>query len=151
MELIAGVEPERDNYTLSPHNKKSNIVGNKRTVVNGDNIKQMKKKRRISLQSINTNGNVNNNFSSGAGIQQTDSNTAYYDNNSVWYYEDFHNVVITDEAIDEAIKLSVKYQTDKKLPDKAIDLIDLACSRFNLKEESEVKIVSDKNIQFELK
>ena len=75
------------------NNKKSNTVGNKRTVVNGDNIKQMKKKRRISLQSIDTNGNVNNNFSSGAGIQQTDSNTAYYDNNSVWYYEDFHNDV----------------------------------------------------------
>ncbi len=66
------------------------------------------------------------------------------------YYEDFHKTVITDEAIDSAIKLSVKYQTDKKLPDKAIDLIDLACSRFNLKEESKVKIVNDKNIQFEL-
>ena len=49
-----------------------------------------------------------------------------------------------------AIQKFLKYQTDKKLPDKAIDLIDLACSRFNLKEESEVKIVSDKNIQFEL-
>ena len=67
------------------------------------------------------------------------------------YYEEFHNVVITDEAIDEAIKLSVKYMTDKKLPDKAIDLIDLACSRFNLKEEiPEEKIVSPEEIKFEL-
>ena len=49
------------------------------------------------------------------------------------YYEEFHNTIITDEAVEESIKLSVKYMTDKKLPDKAIDLIDLACSRFNLK------------------
>ena len=48
------------------------------------------------------------------------------------YYEDFHKVSITEEAIDTAIKLSVKYQTDKKLPDKAIDLLDVACSRFNI-------------------
>tara|TARA_B100001248_G_scaffold80691_2_gene58587 strand:- start:2864 stop:5125 length:2262 start_codon:yes stop_codon:yes gene_type:complete len=67
------------------------------------------------------------------------------------YYEDFHNVVITDEAIDESIKLSVKYMTDKKLPDKAIDLIDLACSRFNLKEKvPEVKTVTPEEIKFEL-
>tara|TARA_A100001035_G_scaffold224802_1_gene185513 strand:+ start:3145 stop:5406 length:2262 start_codon:yes stop_codon:yes gene_type:complete len=67
------------------------------------------------------------------------------------YYEDFHNVIITDEAIDESIKLSVKYMTDKKLPDKAIDLIDLACSRFNLKDEvPEVKTVTPEEIKFEL-
>ena len=66
------------------------------------------------------------------------------------YYEDYHATIITDEAISEAIKLSVKYQSDKKLPDKAIDLIDLACSRFNLKEVTGDKIVSDTEIQFEL-
>ena len=66
------------------------------------------------------------------------------------YYEDYHNTTITQEAIDEAIKLSVKYQADKKLPDKAIDLIDLACSRFNLKAPVENKIVTAEAIQFEL-
>ena len=66
------------------------------------------------------------------------------------YYEDYHNTTITQDAIDEAIKLSVKYQSDKKLPDKAIDLIDLACSRFNLKENTDDKIVSSDEIQFEL-
>jgi ATP-dependent Clp protease ATP-binding subunit ClpA len=65
------------------------------------------------------------------------------------YYEGFHNVKIRDDAIDASIKLSVKYQTDKKLPDKAIDLIDLACSRFNLKI-SEDRIISEREIQFEL-
>ena len=66
------------------------------------------------------------------------------------YYEDYHKTIITDEGIEEAIKLSIKYQTDKKLPDKAIDLIDVACSRFNLKEVTGDKIVGRDEIQFEL-
>jgi len=67
------------------------------------------------------------------------------------YYEDYHNTIITQEAIDAAVKLSVKYQSDKKLPDKAIDLIDVACARFKVNDdESEEKIVTEENIQFEL-
>ena len=66
------------------------------------------------------------------------------------YYEDYHGTEITEDAINEAIKLSVKYQSDKKLPDKAIDLIDQACSRFNLKEKTDKKIVGAEEIQFEL-
>jgi len=65
------------------------------------------------------------------------------------YYEDYHKTTITDEAIDTAVKLSVKYQADKKLPDKAIDLLDLACSRFNLKE-TEDKTVTAEGVEFEL-
>ena len=65
------------------------------------------------------------------------------------YYEGFHNVKIRDDAIDASIKLSVKYQSDKKLPDKAIDLIDLACSRFNLKI-SEDRTIGEREVQFEL-
>jgi ATP-dependent Clp protease ATP-binding subunit ClpA len=65
------------------------------------------------------------------------------------YYEGFHNVKIKDDALHSAIKLSVKYQTDKKLPDKAIDLIDLACSRFNLKLSDE-RVITEREIQYEL-
>ena len=65
------------------------------------------------------------------------------------YYEQHHNVKIKEEAIQAAVKLSVKYQTDKKLPDKAIDLIDLACSRFNLKIVED-RIVDEASIQYEL-
>jgi ATP-dependent Clp protease ATP-binding subunit ClpA len=65
------------------------------------------------------------------------------------YYEEHHKVKIKDEAIKAAIDLSVKYQNDKKLPDKAIDLIDLACSRFNLKY-AENKTVGESEIQYEL-
>ena len=65
------------------------------------------------------------------------------------YYEQYHKVKITDDAIKSAVKLSVKYQADKKLPDKAIDLIDCACSRFNLKLDQE-RIINEASIQFEL-
>lgn len=44
-------------------------------------------------------------------------------------YEAHHRVIITDEAIDQAVKLSDRYITDRFLPDKAIDLIDEAASR----------------------
>ena len=66
------------------------------------------------------------------------------------YYESYHDTTITDDAIEAAVKLSVKYQTDKKLPDKAIDLIDVACSRFKVNNQFENKIVTEDNIQFEL-
>ncbi len=66
------------------------------------------------------------------------------------YYEEFHNTTITQEAIEESVKLSVKYMTDKKLPDKAIDLIDLACSRFKVKNQEENKVVTPEEIKFEL-
>ncbi len=47
-------------------------------------------------------------------------------------YEAHHNVVITEEAIEAAVKLSDRYVTDRFLPDKAIDLIDEAASRKRL-------------------
>lgn len=47
-------------------------------------------------------------------------------------YEAHHRVKITDEAIEQAVKLSDRYITDRFLPDKAIDLIDEACSKVRL-------------------
>jgi ATP-dependent Clp protease ATP-binding subunit ClpA len=61
------------------------------------------------------------------------------------YYEKHHNVVITDEAVNTAVKLSVKYMNDRKLPDKALDLIDVACSRFNLKTVKD-RVVDRKSV-----
>ena len=48
------------------------------------------------------------------------------------YYEDFHSVKISDEMCRMAVTLSERYITDRFLPDKAIDLIDEACSDVNL-------------------
>jgi ATP-dependent Clp protease ATP-binding subunit ClpA len=67
------------------------------------------------------------------------------------YYEDYHATTITEDAIDAAVNLSVKYQPEKKLPDKAIDLIDQACARFKVNDSpAEARTVNEGNIQFEL-
>jgi len=47
-------------------------------------------------------------------------------------FEEFHNVIITDKAIERAVKLAVRYITDRKLPDKAIDIIDEAGAKAQL-------------------
>ena len=51
------------------------------------------------------------------------------------YYEDYHQVSISDEVIEAAVKMSNRYITDRFLPDKAIDVIDEAGSRANLVNE----------------
>ncbi|HOT31493.1 MAG TPA: ATP-dependent Clp protease ATP-binding subunit [Petrotogaceae bacterium] len=51
-------------------------------------------------------------------------------------YEKHHNVVITDDAVNAAVKLSQRYITDRFLPDKAIDLIDEACSKKSIEFEN---------------
>jgi ATP-dependent Clp protease ATP-binding subunit ClpA len=70
------------------------------------------------------------------------------------YYEQHHNVKISDAAIEQAVKLSVKYMADKKLPDKAIDIIDCACARYKLKDdegmEGVAQIVDIEQVTYEL-
>lgn len=50
----------------------------------------------------------------------------------IYKYEEHHNVTVTKEAIEAAVKLSDRYINDRKLPDKAIDLIDEAASSIKL-------------------
>ncbi len=68
------------------------------------------------------------------------------------YYEDFHKVKISNEVIRQAVIMSEKYIHDRFLPDKAIDILDEACSRINLDNKdlykleilkNELKIVQD--------
>ena len=65
------------------------------------------------------------------------------------YYEKHHGVKITNQAIIDSVTYSVKYMSDKKLPDKAIDLIDCACARFKIKDE-ENGVVDHDEILFEV-
>ena len=65
------------------------------------------------------------------------------------YYEQHHGVKITNQAVIDSVKYSIKYMTDKKLPDKAIDLIDCACARFKVRDELE-GIVDHDEILFEV-
>jgi ATP-dependent Clp protease ATP-binding subunit ClpA len=70
------------------------------------------------------------------------------------YYEKHHNVKISDAAIEQAVKLSVKYMSDKKLPDKAIDIIDCASARYKLKDDPAMEgveqIVDVEQVTYEL-
>ena len=62
------------------------------------------------------------------------------------YYEDYHKVLISNDVIEKTVKMSEKYIHDRFLPDKAIDLIDEACSRINLnnKELYEIEVIKNK-------
>ena len=86
------------------------------------------------------------------------------------YYEDFHRVSVTDSLIYKAVTLSERYINDRFLPDKAIDLLDEACTCANLRnvaiseyeklqnrlkqlddeEEEVLNITEDKEIDYEL-
>ncbi|MFI3115722.1 MAG: ATP-dependent Clp protease ATP-binding subunit [Clostridia bacterium] len=57
------------------------------------------------------------------------------------YYENYHCVKISDIALHEAVLLSERYITDRFLPDKAIDLIDEACSEINLNNKNLIEIM----------
>ena len=68
-------------------------------------------------------------------------------------YEAHHKVKISDEAIDAAVELSVRYIADRYLPDKAIDLIDESASRLRLKEQTvppELKETEDEIAKLEI-
>jgi ATP-dependent Clp protease ATP-binding subunit ClpA len=76
------------------------------------------------------------------------------------YYEQHHSFKITDSAIEQAVKLSIKYMPDKKLPDKAIDIIDCAAARFKIKDwgddgeaseaSAEINFVDLEQVMFEV-
>ena len=61
-------------------------------------------------------------------------------------YQKFHDIEITEDAIDAAVDLSVKYISDRYLPDKAIDLMDEACAGKKIKSEF-IAIEKPKNIK----
>ncbi len=67
-------------------------------------------------------------------------------------FENFHNVKISDGAVDTAVNLSIRYITNRYLPDKAIDLIDEACSKFRVHASAvpeEVKELSLKIVELD--
>lgn len=65
-------------------------------------------------------------------------------------FEEYHNLNISDESIKEAVELSIRYITDRQLPDKAIDLVDEACSLKSMKynyDEKEIKRIREKMVK----
>ena len=67
------------------------------------------------------------------------------------YYEDFHKVSISNDVIEQTVKMSEKYIHDRFLPDKAIDILDEACAKINLnnKELYELEVLKNKLAKIE--
>jgi len=65
------------------------------------------------------------------------------------YFEEFHKVKYTNDAIEQAVTLAVRHVTDRKLPDKAIDVIDEAGARERLKpKDKRKKTIGVKEIEY---
>ena len=67
------------------------------------------------------------------------------------YYEDFHKVSISNDVIEQTVKMYEKYIHDRFLPDKAIDILDEACAKINLnnKELYELEVLKNKLAKIE--
>ena len=67
------------------------------------------------------------------------------------YYEDFHKVIISNDVIEQTVKMSEKYIHDRFLPDKAIDVLDEACSKINLsnKELYELEMLNNRLVKLQ--
>ncbi len=64
------------------------------------------------------------------------------------YYEEHHGVTYTDDAIKAAVELSAKYMADRKLPDKAIDIIDeVGAAQMLLTEDKRKKVIDTADIE----
>lgn len=63
------------------------------------------------------------------------------------YYETYHSVSISNKIVEKAVRMSERYITDRFLPDKAIDIIDEACSLVNLKNKAlyDLKMAEEQN------
>ncbi|MFA5030853.1 MAG: ATP-dependent Clp protease ATP-binding subunit [Patescibacteria group bacterium] len=66
------------------------------------------------------------------------------------YYEKFHGVTITQEAIETAVQLSVRFMQEKNLPDKAIDLIDEAASKLKIDSQEKGIVKELRRLEHEL-
>lgn len=67
------------------------------------------------------------------------------------YYEEYHNVVYSEESIKRAVNLAERYVTDRKLPDSAFDIIDIAGAKASLSQEEPQEIIQDRKRISELK
>ncbi len=61
------------------------------------------------------------------------------------YYEEYHKVLISDDIIEKIVNMSERYIHDRFLPDKAIDIIDEACSKINLNNKALYELEMIKN------
>src|SRR4029079_14682067 len=58
-------------------------------------------------------------------------------------FEDAHKVIVTDEAVSAAVRLSARYISGRQLPDKAVDLLDTCCARVKVALQQKPAAVED--------
>lgn len=85
-------------------------------------------------ESIEKDGAMERRFQKVVVSEPSPEETLVILNNIKGIYEDYHNVKYTDEAIRACVNMSVRYITDRFLPDKAIDLLDESGSRTQIKD-----------------
>jgi len=84
-------------------------------------------------------------------VEPTTEETKAILHQSIEAYEHFHNLTFDAKALDAAVDLSNQYILDKKLPDKAFDVIDIAAARQRVAEESaRAEIITEDMIRFEV-
>ena len=65
-------------------------------------------------------------------------------------YEEHHMVTITPEALEAAVELCAKYMPDKRFPEKAIDLLDQACSRARISQITQLEALTTAEAMYEV-
>jgi ATP-dependent Clp protease ATP-binding subunit ClpC len=65
-------------------------------------------------------------------------------------YEEYHMVTITPEALEAAVELCAKYVPDKRFPEKAIDLLDQACSRVRISQITQLEALTTAEVAYEV-
>ena len=83
---------------------------------------------------IQSDGAITRRFQNINIIEPTVNETVEIINGIKHKYEEYHNVIITEEMVSNAVSLADKYITSKKFPDKAIDIIDELCAFTNFND-----------------
>jgi ATP-dependent Clp protease ATP-binding subunit ClpC len=65
-------------------------------------------------------------------------------------YEEYHMVTITPEALEAAVALCAKYMPDRRFPEKAIDLLDQACSRARISQITQLEALTAAEAMYEV-
>jgi ATP-dependent Clp protease ATP-binding subunit ClpC len=65
-------------------------------------------------------------------------------------YEEHHMVTITPEALETAVELCARYMPDKRFPEKAIDLLDQACSRVRISQITQLEALTTAEAAYEV-
>ena len=121
---LMGTGSSSDNKTDIAQLLKPAMTGRKLQIICATTLKEMKQ--------IESDGAFMRRLNTIKIDEPNDDETIDIVKGLAYKYEEFHNLIIPDETIEAAVKLSSRYITDRHQPDKAIDVLDNAASRLKL-------------------